>query len=103
MLISPSEEINRIRRQLVLHSYLYYELNQTIWSDHVFDKQSKKLVDLQKEYGIVHGYKDLLFADWNGDTGFHLAKSVTGDEISQALRILRHHLENYGNEVVGRV
>lgn len=61
----------------MLHAYLYYELDQSIWSDHDYDYQSRRLYYLHKHYGTVHDFEDELFSDWTGDTGMHLLARVT--------------------------
>lgn len=99
-MISPSEEICRLRRQLMVHSLLYYKLDRTIWDDQMFDRQGYRLVELQKQYGTQHGYKDDLFADWDGSTGFHLVRECGESEWKAAQLIWRVHNEREGVEVV---
>ena len=64
--------IDRRRRQLHVHSVIYYHLGTSIVSDAVFDRWSTELVDLQREYPGVGTYRTDLFVDWSGDTGMHL-------------------------------
>ncbi|MFX3623092.1 MAG: hypothetical protein ACE3JP_03345 [Ectobacillus sp.] len=54
--------IKRRRRQLIVHSYGYYRLNETIISDHTFDQWSKELVELQEKYPAISKYLKDLFA-----------------------------------------
>ena len=66
--------IQRRRLQLLVHSCVYYELNQNIVSDKVWDKWAKELVDLQQRYPqessqvIWHE----AFKDWDASTGAFL-------------------------------
>lgn len=70
--------IKRYRGQMVLHSYLYYVLDKPIWSDDKWQEVADKLTQLQ----VTHPdcckvkYYDKQFADWSGDTGMHLDKSL---------------------------
>lgn len=68
------ELIKRRRRQLVVHSIIYYRLNDSIITDKQFDMWARELVKLQKEYPDlskeVELYED--FQDWDGTTGFNL-------------------------------
>jgi NAD-dependent DNA ligase len=74
MIKNPEALINRRRRQIHVHSIIYYHLNTSIVSDAVFDGWAKELVGLNRSYPeLLHkGYSPTLFADWTGDTGMHL-------------------------------
>lgn len=69
-----TELINRRRHQILVHSYLYYELGENIISDYDFDYWSKELVDLQRNYPeeskAVKYYDE--FKDFDGSSGFDL-------------------------------
>ena len=69
------ERINQLRRQLMLHSYIYYELGLNIINDFEFDAQAYKLVALQTEYPkVAHAvpYQREAFKDFDGSTGMDL-------------------------------
>lgn len=68
------ELINRRRRQLHVHSVIYYHLNTNIISDAQFDEWSEELYQLHRRHPelISQGYAPELFEDWNGNTGMHL-------------------------------
>lgn len=44
------ERINQRRRQLLVHSYLYYRLNMSTISDHQYDSFALDLIRLQTEH-----------------------------------------------------
>lgn len=44
------ELINRRTRQMIVHSYLYYRLNESVISDHTFDLWCKELCELKEKY-----------------------------------------------------
>lgn len=65
-----------MQRVILIHSYLYYEKDNPIWSDRKFDEISKQLVREQSEQTeqwvrnkTQYGYA---FYDFDGSTGFHL-------------------------------
>lgn len=64
--------INRRQRQILVHSFLYYQLNDNLISDHTFDKWSKELAELMKTEEAKQSvyYKD--FKDFTGASGFDL-------------------------------
>jgi hypothetical protein len=69
------ELINRHRRRVVLHSFLYYRMYQSTISDYDFDWISKDLVRLQREHSHIAEkvtfYRDY-FQDWDGSSGYDL-------------------------------
>lgn len=68
------ELITRRRHQLLIHSCLYYRMNENIITDHTFDLWSNELVELQKKHPdtakqcIYHEY----FEDFDGSSGYNL-------------------------------
>ena len=69
----PAELIKRRRLQMLVHSCLYYCLDQNIWDDHTFDKNAKELAGLLKENPDAYSDRfDEYFVDWDGSTGFNL-------------------------------
>lgn len=68
------EKIKQRRRQMLVHSYLYYEKNVNIVSDSKWSQWAMELVKLQEEYPkeskSVEFYED--FKDWDGSSGAFL-------------------------------
>jgi hypothetical protein len=66
--------INRRRRQILVHSYLYYRLNTNLIDDHTYDAWSKELAELQRKYPEESsaGIYARDFADYDGSSGFDL-------------------------------
>jgi NAD-dependent DNA ligase adenylation domain len=68
------ELINRRKRQILVHSFLYYQLNESIISDHTFDAWCNELVKLLKDYPEEAKqsiyYEE--FKDFDGSSGFDL-------------------------------
>lgn len=50
---SPLSLINRRRRQILVHSCIYYRFNENIVSDHIFDGWCRELIALQANYPDV--------------------------------------------------
>lgn len=68
------ELINRLRRTILVHSVIYYELNDSIISDYQWSEWANRLVELQKQYPDIAQrcvYTDA-FKDFDGSTGFNL-------------------------------
>ena len=72
-----AERIQQLRLQMVIHSAIYYVLNDNIISDNEWSTRAKELVRLQEEYPEVASqviYADD-FKDFDGSTGFtHLTR-----------------------------
>ena len=69
----PAELIKRRRLQMLVHSCLYYSLDENIWDDHTFDKKAKELAVLIKEHPDAYSDRfDEYFVNWDGSTGFNL-------------------------------
>ena len=85
--------INRRRRQILVHSYIYYKLGTSIIDDHKWDKWARDLVDLQKVYPTIAKkvpYHDA-FKGFDGSTGYNLP--VDPWVINAAINLLRIHDE----------
>jgi NAD-dependent DNA ligase len=72
------ERIRQKRYQMLVHSYIYYQLNDSLISDHDFDKWAKELVMLTEKYpeeaSQVIYHKE--FEDFTGSSGFDLPYSM---------------------------
>lgn len=68
------ELITRKRRQILVHSFLYYQLNENLISDFLFDDWCKHLVELQttfpKESEKAQYYEE--FIGFDGSSGYDL-------------------------------
>lgn len=72
---SCGDRIQHLRMRVLVHSYLYYEMNQNILTDREFDTLAYELVELQKLYPAVSEavwYERDAFRDFDGSTGFDL-------------------------------
>jgi len=87
---SKLDLINRRQRQILVHSFLYYQLSENIISDQTFDAWSKELASLMtsEEAKLSVYYKD--FADFEGSTGFYLPYTLPDIQLV-GHRLLNHH------------
>lgn len=71
------ELINRRRRQILVHSYLYYQCNTSLIQDFKFDAWCRELVQLHNDHQretdkAVFGNA---FEGWQGFSGYDLFKN----------------------------
>ena len=69
-----AEKIQQRRYQMLVHSCLYYHLNQNIISDKQWDAWARELRDLQNQYPEISKQVTLYeyFRDWDASTGAFL-------------------------------
>ena len=80
--LSIVEKINLLERWILFHSYIYYELNENIVEDSVYDHNAKQLMKYKKNKPnefMKSRYYDL-FYDYDGSTGMHLIDRIFSDE-----------------------
>ena len=57
---------------MLIHSHLYYKLDNPLIPDSLWQQSADELVTLQDEFGTEWDYYDEFFSDWDGSTGYHL-------------------------------
>lgn len=85
---------------MLVHSYIYYELNQNIVSDHKWAEWAKELQELQQKYpkesAEVEEYEQ--FKDWDGSSGAFLK---FGENIKTVAKILLEQ-KNCSNQSINK-
>lgn len=69
-----AELIQRRRLQMLVHSYIYYELDENIIDDYTWSMWAMELVQLQQDYPEIEKvvpFRDG-FESWDGSTGAFL-------------------------------
>ncbi|QED11640.1 hypothetical protein PP914_gp151 [Arthrobacter phage Qui] len=69
------ELIHRRRRQVLVHSVLYYRLDTNVVEDHIFDSWARELARLQRAHPEASErviYHRDAFVNFNGETGHYL-------------------------------
>jgi hypothetical protein len=79
--------ITHRRRQLLVHSVMYYRLCTSIIEDSTFDRWAYELRDLQRDYPEESASAPLAaeFADWDGTTGYDLPYNAWALRTAQRL------------------
>lgn len=94
-----AEKIQQRRLQMLVHSYIYYDLDNNLISDTVWSQWAVELAQLQKDYPEIEKqvpYRDG-FEEWDGSTGAFLpyktpqiqciAARLMGDVVTKGTQI----------------
>lgn len=87
-------KINRRERQILVHSYLYYELNENLIQDYQYDNIAKDLASLIKKY--PDNFKKSVYYEifkGFGQDGCYSGYNIPHNQpeiINNAFRILRY-------------
>ena len=72
------EQINYLQRQIIICSIVYYELDDNLVSDYLYDSWCKQLVELHSKCEEVEQSKLwYVYYDFDGSTGFDLFYRLT--------------------------
>lgn len=100
--VKIAERIQQRRYQLLIHSCIYYELNNNLITDKQWDIWARELRDLQNKYPDISSrvvlYED--FKDWDASTGAFL-KSIKAEwVVRRAKQLLTSNSKNIGAECI---
>lgn len=84
------ELINRRENQVLIHSIIYYNLDDNIISDSTWSKWAMELVDLINKYPneFTKSHHHNIFVNFDGSTGFDIAQKASQSAIGKAKYLL---------------
>lgn len=97
---TPQEKIDYAARYIILHSIIYYELNESVISDRQFDKKARALVKLMNRYPEETENSEYYRAiyDFDGSTGFLLYHRLKKSQRKYLRHIAKHIIHLYKAE-----
>lgn len=98
--LNTQEYINWLQRFIVLHSYIYYHLDDNAISDRVYDMRSKELVELKNKHPDLwktSEYYKQFSDEYNGSTGFTLYNNLS-DEQKEIIHIIASYRHKYSKQ-----
>lgn len=95
---SLQTKVSALQRQIIVHSIIYYHLNNSVISDREFDRLSKELVQLMESDDKALQKTDYWYCmhDFDGSTGFHLYDRLTEHDEQYLTKIARYVLSLKG-------
>lgn len=97
-MLSVTDKISFKQRQILIHSYIYYNLNKNLISDQTYDHLSYSLVDLMKQHldEFKNSEYSEIFKDFDGTSGFGLYEALN-DNQKEMIEVIAHYLCRYSN------
>ena len=94
-----AEKIQQRRYQMLIHSCIYYRLNDNYISDHQWSEWAVELAHLQDQYPIISSKVTLYeyFKDWDGSSGAFLPLDL--DWVVQKAQQLLNYRKYKSNNV----
>lgn len=95
---NESTKISYLQRQVIVHSLLYYELNESVISDKDFDDLSRQLVKMQRSASkdnLRNSQYYYCLKDFDGSTGFYINSKLNKKDREQLFQISAIVLRNY--------
>lgn len=83
MELTTQQYIDYLQRYIILHSYIYYELNSNFISDKKYDEKAKELVKYKNDYPELWKrsmYYKQFGDEYNGATGFTLYYNLSNHQ-----------------------
>jgi hypothetical protein len=81
-------KIELLQRWLLVHSFIYYELNNNVVSDEMYDMNSKQLAEMQNKYpdDFIKSKYYYAMKEFDGSTGFGFVEKLTADHYERVTR-----------------
>lgn len=99
------EKIELLERSILVHSYIYYELNENVLADYKYDHNTRQLLALKRDYPDVFKKSRYYryFDNFESGTGFDLVSRIKKDGEGLYFRIARdaYLAVRYKNETEG--
>ena len=94
------DKLNRLQRMVLLHSIIYYDLNESVISDDYYNKLTRLLARKVEQYKDTPVFKKTMygyvFEDYtNGSTGFDLTHRLKKKDYEYLEILATHVIKSY--------
>lgn len=93
-------KISYLQRRILVYAIAYYEMNENIVPDFVYDGICKQLVQMQKEFpdSFKKSRSHKVFFDFEGSTAFDLISRLEQEEKEYLYKITRYIISLKGSK-----
>lgn len=93
---SNKTKIQLLQRWILVHSYLYYILDDTVVDDHIFDNNAMQLTELQMAFpdALTNSRYYYAMEDFDGSSGFGFVQKLEPDDYECIIRDANMLLKN---------
>lgn len=77
------ERINHLQRLIVLHSYIYYELDDNVISDHEYNELGHELAEYKQQYPDLWKnsmYYEQFGDEYDGSSGYDIYRKLSDEQ-----------------------
>lgn len=101
--MSPQDKVDFAARYIIVHSIIYYEMDESVISDKKFDKKAQALARLINKYPeeVKNSEYFQVIHDFDGSTGFHLYSRLKKSQRRYLKQIARHVIRCYKKDISG--
>lgn len=95
--MSKALMIGTLQRHILVHSFLYYEMDTSVISDVEFDDISRQLVKMQNKFPeeAKRSQYWYVFSDFDGSTGFDLYHRLNKEDKRRIMQVAWRVLKLY--------
>lgn len=87
-------KIRMLQRWILVQSYIYYNLNDNIVKDNVYDNNTRELIEMQKKFPDIKTEFSYVFNDFVSGTGFDLISRLNDKHLKKIERDAKLALAN---------
>lgn len=92
------ERISLLQRWIIIHSIIYYELDDNVVSDTMWSDNAKQLVEMMEDFPKALKKSDYFYCmgDFDASTGYNLYSSLNKHDKKYLMGIARYVLRMHG-------
>lgn len=90
---SDIAKVSFLQRVIIIHSILYYEHDNPLWTDKQYDDICRQLVQEQRNMDYERFKRTQYFYcmhDFDGTTGFDIVGRITDDDKDYLMKLVSH-------------
>lgn len=96
----PIDKIELLQKWILVHSYLYYQLDYSVVEDYIYDNNCKQLMALKRKYpkSWKKAKYSYAFKEFDGSTGMDLFYKLDVVDLSKIKLVAYYLRDNFKGE-----